>query len=401
MFKPPAMASTGLIGDEQVPNEQTRLERAFVAFNQFAEQLSAAYRDLEARATVLASELAHSRREQAQLAERLSALLDSLPGGVLVVDAAGRIRQSNATVRQWLQQNPDEQLWAECLEAVAVGQSAAAGEISLPGPVQVTVSRSAVTDRGETILLLTDVTEQRRLARELDHNRRLAAMGEMAAHLAHQVRTPLSAALLYADHLTTRALESDCRALFGERLLNALRDLERLTRDMLGFVRGGCGQSMRIDLQDLLTDLDEAVAGTRPARARLVLDAAGVGGAVQGDRQVLLGAICNLLENAWLSTDAPIEVTVQLRMAGAAAVEIWIIDNGSGVPPELLDRLFEPFVSGRSGGTGLGLAVAAAAAEAHGGSLRLAHSSASGSRFVMRLPLVQHGRQVHGAEAAA
>lgn len=388
-------------------SDQDRLESAFAAFNQLSEQLSGAYRDLEQRAAGLAEELARSRHEKERqraekerLAERLAALLDSLPGGVVVLDRTGAIRQSNAPAREWLGRTLDGSRWDAVLAEADLDLSDDGSELSVAGRTQLTVARSRVADRGETIILLTDVTEQRRLAAELDQNRRLAAMGEMAARLAHQVRTPLSAALLYADHLTTRELDGEQRERFGDRLLGRLRDLERMTRDMLGFVRGGCRQSDPVALEDLLGRLDETLAGTVPEGSRLAIDPGGVRGVIQGDAQALLGALCNLVENAWNAGGPGVEVTVQLRLSGASAVEIWVIDDGPGVPAELAGRLFEPFVSGRPGGTGLGLAVAASVAEAHGGNLRLAESfnqssspsSRPGARFVLRLPLV--GRRV-------
>ncbi|MEE4639859.1 MAG: ATP-binding protein [Wenzhouxiangella sp.] len=388
-------------------SDQSRLESAFAAFNQLSEQLSGAYRDLEQRAAGLAEELARSRHEKERqraekerLAERLETLLDSLPGGVLVVDRAGCIRQSNAPAREWLGRALNGSRWQAVLAEADLNLSDDGRELTVGGCTQLTVARSRVAARGETIILLTDVTEQRRLAAELDQNRRLAAMGEMAARLAHQVRTPLSAALLYADHLTTRELDSDQRERFGDRLMSRLRDLERMTRDMLGFVRGGCRQSDPVALEDLLGRLEESLAGTVPEGSRLCIDHGGVRGVVQGDAQGLLGALCNLVENAWNAGGAGVAVTVQLRLKGASVVEIWVMDDGPGVPDELADRLFEPFVSGRPGGTGLGLAVAASVAEAHGGGLRLVQSAAPGACFVLRLPLV--GRRIqHTSEAAA
>ena len=380
--------------DDQTP--QHRLESAFVAFNQLSEQLSGAYRDLEQRAAGLAEELARSRREKERqraekekLAERLGTLLDSLPGGVVVVDRDGQVRQSNAPARAWLGHSLNGCRWEDLLAGSGHELNGDGTELTVDGRIQLTLARRRVAERGETIILLTDVTEQRRLAAELDQNRRLAAMGEMAARLAHQVRTPLSSALLYADHLTTRELAEDQRERFGHRLLARLRDLERMTRDMLGFVRGGCSHSEPLALGELLTSLQDSLAGTACASGRLRIDSGGVRGHLQGDRQALLGALCNLVENAFQAGGEKVEVTVQVRLRGAAQLEIWVIDNGPGVADELKSRLFEPFVSGRPGGTGLGLAVAASVAEAHGGSLRLAESGPKGARFVLRLPLVR------------
>lgn len=389
-------------------SDQARLESAFAAFNQLSEQLSGAYRDLEQRAAHLSEELARSRREKERqraekerLAERLSALLDSLPGGVVVVDRHGLVRQSNAPAREWLGRALDGEAWREILDSDDLALSADGRELCVADQTQLTLARSRVAGRAESIILLTDVTEQRRLAAELDHNRRLAAMGEMAARLAHQVRTPLSSALLYADHLTSRELEPQQRERFGGKLLARLRDLERMTRDMLGFVRGGCAAAQTLAVPELFARLEETLAGTRPTEARLSLDIGGITGAIRVDAQALVGALCNLVENAWNAGGAEVEVIVQARLAGSSVLELWVIDQGPGVPAELAELIFEPFFSARPGGTGLGLAVAAAVAEACGGSLELARSNGAGARFVMRLPLVEAHQALPVREAMA
>lgn len=380
-------------------SSQERLESAFVAFNQLSEQLSLAYRDLERRAAGLADELARSRRdkerqraEKERLAERLSALLDSLPGGVVVVDQNGLVRQSNAPAREWFGLELDGRDWRELLAASQVKLGADGRSLCVGDQIHLTLARSRVAGRAETIVLLTDVTEQRRLAAELDQHRRLATMGEMAARLAHQVRTPLSSALLYADHLTHRDLDAELRERFGGKLMDRLRDLERLTRDMLGFARGGCASGQLLAVSELFRNLHETLAEACPEEGLLELDAGGIGAALQADPQALTGAICNLVENAWNAGGPGVKVTVQARLAGASRLELWVIDNGPGVPPELARSIFEPFFSARSGGTGLGLPVAVAVAEACGGSLELVPSTQPGARFVMRLPLVQVGQ---------
>ena len=380
-------------------SSQERLESAFAAFNQLSEQLSGAYRDLERRAAGLAEELARSRRdkerqraEKERLAERLSALLDSLPGGVVVVDRNGLVRQSNAPAREWFGCELEGHDWRELLAAANVKLGEDACSLCVDDRIHLTMARSRVAGRAETIVLLTDVTEQRRLAAELDQHRRLAAMGEMAARLAHQVRTPLSSALLYADHLTHRDLDPELRQRFGGKLMDRLRDLERLTRDMLGFARGGCANGQLLTVRELFRRLHDTLAVACPEPSCLQLDAGGISAAVQADPQALTGAVCNLVENAWNAGGPGVKVTVQARLAGATRLELWVIDNGPGVPPALARSIFEPFFSARCGGTGLGLPVAVAVAEACGGTLELVPSTLPGARFVMRLPLVQIGQ---------
>ena len=108
---------------------------------------------------------------------------------------------------------------------------------------------------------------------------------------------------------------------------------------------------------------------------------------VRGDRQALASALCNLIENAWQVGGPAVEVALVARESAGEAVEIVVEDNGPGVNPEQRERIFEPFFTARSGGTGLGLPLARSVAEAHQGSLRLEHRRGGGARFVLCLPL--------------
>lgn len=371
-----------------------RLEEAFGAFNRLSEELAGAYRDLEQRAAGLADELALSRREKERqraekerLADRLSALIDSLPGGVVVLDQDDRIRESNAPARQWLGGDIEGERLSAVLARARSG-AAANDELLLADGRRLTLSERAVEGGGETIVLLTDVTEQRRLQVRLDRNRRLAAMGEMAARLAHQVRTPLSSALLYASHLTDRRLTDGRRVRFGRRLIERLRDLEHMTRDMLGFVRGGCGPTENLDLGELIEDVRRSLSASVEDGARLEIHHRTGPAHVQGDRQALVGALCNLVENAWQAGGDGVRVSLCTRCNEAGTVAVEVLDDGPGVEASDRARIFEPFFTRRAGGTGLGLAVARSVAEAHHGELSYEPRTGGGSRFVLVLPRV-------------
>lgn len=382
-----------------------RLEEAFGAFNRLSEELAGAYRDLEQRAAGLSEELARSRREKERqraekerLADRLGALIDSLPGGVVVVDADDRIRESNAPARQWL----GEDIEGERLSAVlarACSGPAAEDELLLADGRRLTLSQRLVEAGGETIVLLTDVTEQRRLQARLDRNRRLAAMGEMAARLAHQVRTPLSSAMLYASHLTDRRLSAERRTRFGQRLIERLRDLEHMTRDMLGFVRGGNGPTETLAVEELIEDVRQSLAGALGGGAVLEVEHRAGRACLQGDRQSLAGALCNLVENAWQAGGKGVRVQLRTRCDNTGSVLLEVRDDGPGIDPADRARIFEPFFTRRAGGTGLGLAVARSVAEAHGGDLRFSSPADGGSRFILELPRV--AAETVGREPAA
>jgi two-component system sensor histidine kinase FlrB len=223
---------------------------------------------------------------------------------------------------------------------------------------------------------------------ELERNQRLAAMGEMAASLAHQLRTPLATALLYAGNLGQAELAASARQRFAEKAVNQLRRLERLIQDVLLFARGESIGRDVIPIHDLLQEAAQTLESLLPAQqARLIIDSRVTGEErLIGGRKALFGALVSLLENALQVT--PID--------GAITLSAWretewlciaVTDEGPGIAPELQQRVFEPFFTTRSQGTGLGLPIALGVARAHGGSLDLKSEPGAGASFILTLPL--------------
>lgn len=218
---------------------------------------------------------------------------------------------------------------------------------------------------------------------------RLAALGEMAAMLAHQLRTPLSAALLYASNAANPALPAERRGELLHDAIGCLHDLERLVGDMLGFARGAAASNAPVDLAGLCEAVrDGAQALLRPGQQIRVSTPAG-GAAVCGNRQALASALLNVVTNGLQCAGADASVAISARVAGSSA-EIRVTDNGPGIPPALRQRIFEPFYTSRTDGTGLGLAVVRSVIEAHGGTVEVESTTAQlavGACLVIRLPL--------------
>lgn len=228
------------------------------------------------------------------------------------------------------------------------------------------------------------------LQQELARQRPLAALGEMSAGLAHQVRTPLATALVYACHLRDTDLSPADQARFAERLVERLRQLERLVADMLAYAHGAYAGTQVFSLTDLLQCLDATVQPHSPAAARLLLPGTDAALRLTGSLENLTGALANVCLNAFEAGAR--QVAVERLPAPLGQLRLAISDDGPGMAPALRGRVFEPFVSGRPGGTGLGLAVARGVIERHHGTLRLA-DSAVGCRFEIALPCQVTRRQ--------
>lgn len=367
------------------------LEQAFGVFNRLSHDLQSSYQTLEERVARLTAELEDARGARERLAgeaqrtaERLRSLLATLPAGVVVVDDSGRIQEHNRAAEEILGGGLAGQLWLEVLRNVLGVPSTADGDWSTRDGRRVALAASALPEQTGTIILLTDVTETRALQELAARNRRLSAIGKMAASLAHQIRTPLAGALLYLSQCRSRRDERE-RSTLLEKGIERLRHLDLLVQDMLVFARGN-GQRERVRVADLFRAVHEAATAVKPRNAHLVIHGRDVLVELDGNRTALTAALTNLVNNAFES--APdVVVTLEATLRGDR-VEFTVRDNGPGIAPSLQSRVFEPFFSTRPAGTGLGLAVVKTVAEAHGGDLALHSEPDRGTRIDINLPRV-------------
>ncbi len=378
---------------EPLPHDPQALADAFRAFNDLSAQLAASYRELEARVAQLSAELAAARSERLRqlaekerLAERLERLLEALPGGVVVLDREGVVREANAGALAFLGEPLVGEAWtAVCARAFT--PASRGGEVVLRDGRQLSLSQRHLEADGGQIVLLQDVTDSRALQDLRARQERLGAMGEMAAALAHQIRTPLASALLYAAHLSRPDLGADDRRRFGTRLTERLRHLERLVNDMLAYARGGCFGVEELGAGDLARELRRVVeAQVLARRASLAIEDEAGGARVRGSRDALVGALANLVGNALEAGGDGTRVLVRFESTPSGGLRCQVRDDGPGIPEKLRERVFEPFFTTRAAGTGLGLAVVRAVVEAHGGRARAAAAPEGGALVEIELP---------------
>lgn len=350
--------------------DSVRLAEAFRIFNQASEELALAYSRLEGQV--------------AALTERMTLLQEALPAGVVVLDAGGRAIEANAAAGRLIGRSPVGLAWTEIEGTLATAETP--GEYLL-GERRVAVTVTPLDSAGGRIVLLHDVTENHRLRAQAERNERLAAMGEMAAHLAHQLRTPLAAALLYAGNLENPDLAESSRVSIAQKTVGRLKHLERLIQDTLMFARGEVLGREAFPVADLLAELAqtfEPLARERGVEFRIAASAGEE--SLTGNRKALVGALTNLLENALQAVDSGGRVTLAARRDGDQ-MALSVRDNGRGMTQEVVARLFEPFFTTRTDGTGLGLAIARGVARAHGGGIEVRSEPAVGTEFIITLPV--------------
>jgi two-component system sensor histidine kinase FlrB len=391
------------------------LEESFQTFNELSQSLETTYHSLEDRVNELQSHVLQSQREARSHIETqdrarlLSTVLKVLPAGVLVLDSTGRVQECNQAAEALLGQPLHGELWIDVVKRCFAPQDDDGYEVSLRDGRRVSVSTCPLGDEPGQVLLLTDVTETRSLQDRLSQQKRLAALGEMAASLAHQIRTPLSAAILSVSQIKNNRLPESKRNDVVDKLLVNIRQLENLVNDMLLFSRSGLTGEEPFSMDALLESLESAIQNTVHTHAQcgahtcqIINDTNDI--SVVGNPHVLQSALLNLVNNAieaaTKANGTNGQVKVKVYSLGLNTVDIKVQDNGCGVPQDIQEKIFDPFFTTRSNGTGLGLAVVRAIARAHRGEVWLESSPDStlvstldtkngeGSAFIMRLPTI-------------
>lgn len=375
------------------------LEETFQTFDQLTDSLEANYTHLEDRIAQLQLQLTEVRQKQRQeiaardsIAKKLSSVLQALPAGVVVLSPDGRVQDCNPAAVELLGGPLRDEVWREVVERAFLPRSDDGHEISLKDGRLVNISTCPLGNDPGQILLIADVTETRRLQKYISQHQRLISMGEMVASLAHQIRTPLSTALLSASQLKNPNLDPERKKKQTEKLISNLRHLESLVTDMLVFTREGHCSSDTIALSDLVQKLvTDAQVLAQVNNVQLTLEDRCPDTLVQGNQSILLSALQNLLDNAIHAVNndgGKVDVCIKSSLMGS--IDIVVTDNGNGIAPEIQNKIFDPFFTTKTQGTGLGLAVVQAVARAHQGDVWLDTEYLYGCRFILRLPTLNN-----------
>jgi len=232
---------------------------------------------------------------------------------------------------------------------------------------------------------IEEVERLRALEERMRRSKRLAALGEMAAGVAHEIRNPLGGIELYAG-LLARALEGNEKdRSLAEKIISGTRHLDGIVEGMLAFTREMEIDRAPLDLVEVARQAVELAAGAVEASGVEVLFGGEGEAAASGDAELLRRVFLNIVTNACQAMPEGGRLTIACRVAEAGAAICEFADTGPGVPAEALDRIFNPFFTARDGGTGLGLAISHRIVEAHGGEITAANAAGGGAVFTVRL----------------
>lgn len=334
-------------------------------------------------------ELAQLRAQAAYMDQ----LYNELPSGLIVLDGNGVIEQANRVALTLLGEPLQGLRWSAIIERSFAPKNDDGHEISLKNGRRIQLSISALNGRPGQLILLTDLTDTRQLQEHVSKLKRLSSLGKMVASLAHQIRTPLSAAMLYGANLANKSLTETSRARFQNKLMNRLQDLETQVNDMLLFARSGDQKiieevslvALFEEVQNASESLLQQVDGNLQCRfpdPDLI---------VMANKTSLVSAMTNLISNAVEATGKGGKLYISAQQRGATQVEISVMDNGPGIEKADLSKVTEAFYTTKSQGTGLGLAVVQSIAQAHKGSVEVKSEFGKGSCFTVVLPLHRIG----------
>jgi PAS domain S-box-containing protein len=360
--------------------------------------------------TGLVGEVRHER-------ERLENVINSIDDGIVVLDDGRRIIAANDAFLLRLGRPREEALSCCCRDLsaakCAVAECAAA-ECLHAGVRQVRICErtkpdgsvvseevhaSPVLDTSgkltHVVEVWRDISERRAAEARLAESHRLASLGTLASGFSHELNTPLATVLTCVEGILRDAPPEQERTRENAQIAReqVLR-CRSVTQHFLRMARGQRSEGDIVDLGAAIAAVGRLVEPTARAHSvRLDIPRVPAGMHVRADEAELQHALINILLNAIQA--CPAGGCAAVRVEGGNPIHIRVTDNGCGIPPENRQRIFEPFISGRQGGTGLGLFLALNFVRRWGGDIRMESAVGAGSTFEIVLPAIAAGVEAH------
>jgi two-component system, sensor histidine kinase FlrB len=394
----------------------SRLEQSY---RQLQEEVYELRLELSARNAALRTSVAENERMRLDLQQ----MVDSMPCGVLVLDRKGEISMINpesgrllgldqahfpngppATLQQIsmlsginLQSSYENTASNDGVQEFCVHHASGKRWLEVHNrPLFRQSSREDELDR--TILILRDITAQRRAEQEREAARKAMALAEITTVLAHEIRNPLASLELFAELIENDGVH---REQWISNLRVGIRTLSGTVNNVLSFHGSGLLKLSPVSLSALIAN---AIQFVQPLAHQAAVSLKWLGdqnqNLVMGNESALRQVVLNLVSNAIRHTPAGGSVTVTLqseparapgesRCNGGERVIVEFSDTGCGIRPDQIDHIFEPGFSGSGDTSGLGLAVCERVMKQHGGQISASNQVGCGAKFALSLPLLQ------------
>lgn len=335
--------------------------------------------------------LEQARGEIVHLEQLQQAMLRSMSGGLLAFDTGGRILFVNTAGREML-----AAAGVDASDAEAVGRVFNIGKMgrdtaevrSTPYVFGYTVSSLHGTDGIPlgTILSFQDLTELRRLEEELARSDRLAAVGRLAAGLAHEIRNPLASLSGSVEMLRASAAAGERDRQLLSIVAREADRLNHLVSDFLLYARPAQTRLLPFDFAEFLDDMSFFFRQGEGRDCFRLVNEVAKGTPLRADREQMEQLFLNLFRNSAEAAPQGVTVTVAAQRTRGAFF-FTVSDDGPGVPPHVASTVFEPFISTKPEGTGLGLAMVHRIAQNHKGTVTLEASPQGGASFRFRFEI--------------
>ncbi len=383
---------------------------ALLQFSDVSRKFIDSYTSLEKHVDRLSSELQaqtaakeQEYEEKNHLAERLQLILSTLPSAVIVIDGHGKVQECNTLAEDMLGFPLIGERWLTIISRAFAPKSDDGFEISLKDGRRVKVETRALGKQPGQIVLLTDLTETRKQQESQSREQRLSSIGKMMASLAHQIRTPLSSALLYSGHISSQKLNGEQHQRCHNNLQHSLKQLQRQVSDMLLFASGGVASKERFQLADLIKALKADLDAYQLHKEidinfeNFINENLESETSLFGNSQALLGSIANLIENSIhacnknLAQGKLVDIAIVFEIKNEKNLSISVSDNGCGISKSDQKHIFQPFYTKRARGTGLGLAVVNTVINSFKGAIKVESediSSSTATTITLTLPCI-------------
>jgi two-component system sensor histidine kinase AtoS len=378
---------------------------------------------------IILEDITRKKDMEAQISDarkRLLAVFDGITDGIQVIDENFRVTAENKSMTALLGRSAKvgEHCFEACAFDVKVCVDCPAEETFRSGqPASTTkrlvgsatnrsdervveISTFPVMDRGNRVMhvveYIKDVTERVRLAERLEHSRRLAELGEMAARVAHEVRNPLNAIAGAAHFLSTEYERDETLQKFTSLIKRQATRLNQVASDLLYVSKPLRTRLTAVMVHDVLDQaLDSLSDQLRDHHILVMKDLAPELPPIQADELQIEQAVHNIFRNAVeaMAEGGTLRVATAM-LNGGTDVEIRIQDTGYGIPEHDRERVFQSFFTTKVKGTGLGLTIVQRVLKNHGGEIVMEHPETGGTRVLVRLP-VNGGCKVQRAEFGA
>jgi two-component system sensor histidine kinase FlrB len=324
----------------------------------------------------------------ASMSNRMDHILQAMPSGVVIINGDGVVTDANPVAIKLLGLPLEGLKWIQVIHRAFSPQDDDGHEVSLRNGRRVKIAITPLTPESGQLIVLTDLTETRLLQKNLSHLQRLSALGKMVATLAHQVRTPLTAALLYASNLGSPKLAESSRSRFQKKLVDRLNELEHQVNDMLLLAKGR--QQDHDKPEHISTVMESVLANCEPIAEQYSCQLEFIDSTKSqflANSSALSSAINNLVINSIEANSTKVKIK---GYETDSYLHIDIIDNGKGLDKAMQHKVLEPFFTTKAQGTGLGLAVVQSVVANHSGKLQLNCEKTKGCTASLYFPKILH-----------